>query len=84
MKKFFIAFISLVGIVLAFEYGSYESGTRYAVPVKKADKSLTENLGAILENQQILLENQKAILKNQKAIYNAMQLVATRLQLPMP
>lgn len=86
----------MVGLALAFSYGnfdhgSYKSGYFAVVSTKKTDKALAENFETILENQKILIENQKAILKNQKEIFdgqrnirNFLQLLAIRLQLPMP
>ncbi len=96
MKKILVAFLFFVGLAIAFQYGDFQfgnfwKGTYAAVPIKKSDKALTENFEIILENQKLLMENQKAILKNQKEIFdgqrnirNFLQLLAIRLQLPMP
>lgn len=96
MKKFLVAFLFLVGLAFAFEYGDFKFGNFWkgnyeAVPIKRVDKALTRNFEIILKNQKVLMENQEAILNNQREIFdgqrnirNFLQLLAIRFQLPMP
>lgn len=71
MKKILVAFLFLVGLAIALGYENYyKSGTYYAVPIKKADKTLTQNFEIVLENQKLVIENQKAILDGQRKILN--------------